>query len=86
MAPTGGQIIVVRRVAFQFDAAGFAVGIQRHSLAIDPAIVDGIVGLDNARLVHKRPVHRGDGGLGLLLGGEAQSAGHPLVSKYFTSP
>jgi hypothetical protein len=56
MAPTGGQIIVVRRVALQFDATGSAVGIHRHQLAFDPAIVDGIVGLSDAGLADKRPV------------------------------
>jgi hypothetical protein len=80
-----GELVILWWVAFQFDAAGFAVGIHRHQLAIDPARVDRIIGLRNSHFVKPLRVIK-DACLGLLFGGEAQSAGHPLISKYFPSP
>ena len=47
-----GELVILWRVAFQVDATGFAVGIHRHQLAIDPARVDRIIGLRNSRFVN----------------------------------
>ena len=44
--------------------------LHRTSLPSTQRLLTGSSELHNARLAHKRPVHRGDVGLGLFLGGE----------------
>jgi hypothetical protein len=88
VTPTG-KLTIMRWIAFQFDATGIAGSLQRHKLALDPAVVDGIVSLGHAGLADHRPALVEDVVLGLFLGGKAQAIAHPLVAvlgEYFRSP